>query len=228
MEIAAIMPCRGRAEQTVENIIRLRAAAHFPYKLICISTEPEVWKSLKTMGEYTPDEVVCYEQPKTYWEAMKLGMKWANDSTHVINLANDLLPGYSWLKTGVESYIRRFGNREGLMGFNDGIHGPDHSPHFMIAVRLLDELGGWPIWYRHNYGDTEMCQRAQESQRYAKSAWAVMYHNHPVTGANRDEVYKLGDKSVEQDRALYVQRKESGWTPPRSSWPHSLSTASRA
>jgi hypothetical protein len=222
MEIAAIMPCRGRVEQTEGNIIRLRKASNFPYKLICITSEPEIWKTLRTMGEYSPDEVICREGRVTYWDAMQAGLMSmpAQHATHIVNLANDLLPGYQWLRKGVEAYTRRFGSGPGLMGFNDGIHGPEHSSHFIIDRHMLEELGGWPIWYRHNYGDTELCRRTQEINRYGKAAWAVLYHNHPVTGANKDSVYTEGDNDYLHDRQIFESRSKSLWQMPSSSlWP---------
>lgn len=212
MRIVAIMPCFGRVEQTESNIRRLHQTAGFSYELICTAFEPEVWKSLKTMGDVSPTKVACFDRPITYWQGMQYGMKYLpSGTTHIVNLANDLLPGYRWLKRGIEAYIRRFDRSSGLMGFNDGIHGPEHSSHFIIDIRLLETFGGWPTWYQHNYGDTEICSRAQEQNVYGKAAWAVLYHNHRVTGALGDEVYDTGDKSARADQALFMNRKSHQW-----------------
>jgi len=210
MKVACIMPCYGRAEQTERNLRRLQQSAGFRAEYIATAFESEVWKTLQTMGKYSP-KLLTLDTHATYWQGMKLGMKLAHDCTHVVNLANDLLPGYKWLKKGVDAYIRRFGSTPGLMGFNDGIHGPEHSPHFLIDVRLLEEFGGWPTWYTHNYGDTELCQRAMEQNRYGKAAWAVLYHDHRVTGAEPDEIYAEGDHSFPEDLTTYQNRSQARW-----------------
>jgi hypothetical protein len=135
----------------------------------------------------------------------------ATDTPLLCGLANDLLPGRDWLARGLSAYRETFGQGDGLLGFNDGIHGVDHSPHFLISRRLLERYGGWPVQYWHNYGDLELCQRAIRDGLYAKAPWAVLYHDHHITGGQHDAVYREGDASVQQDRQLYEQRRRAGW-----------------
>lgn len=102
-----------------------------------------------------------------------------------------------------------------MLGFNDGHHELMHSCHFLISRALLDRYGGWPTWYDHNYGDTEICQRAIADGVYAKAPWAVLYHDHPYFGGTDDAVYAEGRAQVERDRQLYEQRRRAGWPAPK-------------
>ena len=112
------------------------------------------------------------------------------------NLANDLLPGQHWLQRAVAAYAATFGDGPGLLGFNDGHHETEHSCHFLISRMLLDDYGGWPVWYDHNYGDTELCQRAIADGLYAKAPWATLFHDHPYFGGDDDSVYAEGQGRV--------------------------------
>ena len=56
-------------------------------------------------------------------------------------------------------------------------------------------------WYKHNYGDTELCERAIADGVYAKAPWAILYHNHPYWAGADDEVYAEGRATIEQRSA---------------------------
>lgn len=225
MDVAAIMPCRGRAEQTVTNVKRLLATAGYEgwWRLILVCDgDQEVYDALSQSAREQPvpgGEVVRVIGPDGsgrfvqhgYWGALELGAMVYPNATHLVNLANDLLPGRHWLARGVAAYRARFGDGDGLMGFNDGLHGPEHSPHFLISRGLLERYGGWPVHYQHNFGDTELCRHAQQDGCYGKAAWAVLYHNHLENGAADDEVYRAGRETYEQDARLFEERRRLGW-----------------
>jgi hypothetical protein len=146
----------------------------------------------------------------TYWQALTR-ITTLIDSPLICNLANDLIPGHQWLQRGVEAYARRFGDGLGLLGFNDGHHTSAHSCHFLIHRDLLARYGGWPVWYDHAFGDTELCQRAIQDGVYAKAPWATLFHDHPYFGGTDDAVYVEGRAKAERDQALYEQRRAQGW-----------------
>jgi hypothetical protein len=160
-------------------------------------------------------EIFHTETPLSYWQALH-HMTLYTRSTHIVNLANDLLPGRDWLARGWRDYQARYTLWDksmvaGLLGFNDGLHESGHSPHFLIARDLLEDFGGWPVWYQHEYGDTELCHRAQACGRYAKSAYAILYHDHPYTGAPMDTEYTDAWAMRRDDMALFQKRKAAGW-----------------
>jgi hypothetical protein len=209
MTIAAILPCRGRHEQTIANVKRLRDTAGAPFQLIAVGGKPDfaLLDQLAAMDVYVLRSDV---ERVTYWQALA-GATAQTEATHLINLANDLLPGQHWLRRAVEAYAGTFRGLSGLLGFNGDSHEVGHSCHFLIARSLLDRYGGWPVWYDHSYGDTELCQRAIGDGLYAKSAWALLYHDHPYWGGQDDAVYQEGRALVDRDAALYEQRRRAGW-----------------
>jgi hypothetical protein len=213
MRVAAIMPCRGRADQTVRNVRRLLATAGYSdWQLICVGAEHES-RLLQQCAELGATiRHAPHRQRLTYWEALTLGADpLSRNTTLFANLANDLLPGQHWLQRAVAAYQATFGDGPGLLGFNDGHHETGHSCHFLISRALLDDYGGWPIWYDHAYGDTELCQRAIADGLYAKAPWATLYHDHPFFGGDDDAVYAEGRAKVDQDHALYERRRMNGW-----------------
>jgi len=220
MDVVAIMPCRGRVEQTVANVRRLLATAwhtagYEGWRLVCVMSqdEPALCDALLPLTKpATSPLIVVTPAPGTitYWDALATITK-GTDATLLVNLANDLIPGRHWLKRGIDAYRARFGDGDGLMGFNDGLHGPEHSSHFLISRALLDRYGGWPVWYQHNFGDTELCRRAQRDGCYGKAPWAVLFHDHLENGAADDAIYQEGRASYNRDERLFDERRRAGW-----------------
>lgn len=216
MDVAAIMPCRGRAEQTIANARRLLATAGYEdCVLICAcDDDPAVYDALKASDVADRCNPVLLSGrvgvggPLGYWRVLA-SVQAPYDL--LVNLANDLIPGRHWLARGVAAYRARFGDGDGLMGFNDGLHGPEHSSHFLISRALLERYGGWPIWYSHNFGDTELCRRAQQDGCYGKAPWAVLFHDHLENGAADDAIYQEGRASYERDARLFEERRRAGW-----------------
>lgn len=210
MNIAAIMPCRGRPEQTVTNVKRLLATAGYDaWELMCvIDGEPGLGDRLRAIGVLTYGSV----DRRGYWQSLATAMHYTK-ATHLVNLANDLIPGMHWLRRAVDGYQATFGKIPGMLGFNGDSHEIGHSCHFLIDRRLLERYGGWPVWYDHNFGDTELCQRAIEDGIYAKAPWALLFHDHPYFGGQDDQVYAEGRAQASRDEQLYHERRRLGWPP---------------
>lgn len=211
MNIAAIMPCRGRKFQTVANVRRLLATAgNVEWQLTCIGSDQErdVLMACSVAGAKVRH--ILDTQRLTYWQALAEETR-LGDTELIANLANDLLPGQHWLQRAYAAYRATFGNGPGMVGFNDGHHETGHSCHFLISRAMLDRYGGWPTHYDHAYGDTELCQRAIADGLYVKAPWAVLYHDHVYFGGDDDAVYAEGRAKVDQDAALYERRRLNGW-----------------
>lgn len=219
MNVAAIMPCRGRAEQTVRNVKRLLATAgDVDWRLYLIGTREDIIP-INGLSDYA-SLVSVQSKRVTYWESLKLMTDeidrtqrhlQSNPVNLIVNLANDVLPGQHWLARAVAAHQETFGNWPGMVGFNDGHHETEHSCHFLISRSLLDMYGGWPVWYDHNFGDTELCQRAIADGRYVKAPWATLFHDHPYFGGADDSVYAEGRAQAERDQRLYEERRRQGW-----------------
>ena len=208
--VAVILPCYGRHEQTIVNAARMvEAAGDVRATWIAsgggnerttIEALPAPWRGV--LG--SPDTL-------TYWQALRNGTD-VTTSPILCAVANDVWAGDNWLQEGLAAYHERFPDGEGLMGFGGDGQPVTHSCHFLIGRGLLTYLGGWPLHYRHNFGDTELCRRAQALGRYGKASRAILEHRHPiVTGAPDDAVYQAGRAEWAKDEALYYDRLARGW-----------------
>lgn len=217
MRVAAIMPCRGRPEQTVRNVQRLLATAGYDdWELICVGSSSDFYP-LMVLQRDVKDvrlRVIVDNEAKrlTYWRAMDYATA-RTDSQLIANLANDLIPGQHWLGRAVAAYDEAFPgeNDYGLLGFNGDSHGVDHSCHFLIDRDLLTYMGGWPVWYDHTFGDTELCLKTTALGFYAKAPWALLFHDHPYFGGTDDAVYAEGRAQEAKDHRLFEYRKANRW-----------------
>lgn len=216
--VAAIMPCRGRTEQTVQNVKRLLATAGYDdWELWLVGTVVDMQPLVSLTSDSRVRIEVIAGQRLTYWNALAR-VTLRTDAELLCNLANDLIPGMHWLKRAVEAYDQVFhgANDYGLLGFNGDSHETEHSCHFLIASDLLTSIGGWPTWYDHNFGDTELCQKTIALGFYAKAPYALLFHDHPYFGGTDDEIYREGRASSDQDQQLYETRRRAGWPTVRS------------
>jgi hypothetical protein len=211
--IAAIMPCKGRAEQTVRNVQRLLATAHKhharTWQLYCVMADDDDTPAIELSQHCIAMQVAT--DRLTYWQALTYATE-RTDADLIVNLANDLWACDGWLATAEAEYRHHFGDGPGLLGFAGDGHGPEHSCHFLISRTLLDRYGGWPTHYQHNFGDTELCARARADGVYWKSAEATLEHCHVERGlAEDDAVYAAGRATYQRDAALFTERRAQGW-----------------
>jgi len=215
LEIVAILPCRGRKEQTLDCVQRLIATSGIPHntywKLVLISGKEDEDIVTSVSGVTNVYGIVETEPVLTYWQALQRASQ-DFPATHYIMLANDLIPAVNWLTNAIHKLTNTFSDLNGIIGFNGDGHGESHSCHFMISSSLLNDFGGWPVWYHHNYGDTEMCLRANQKGRFVKAPYAILFHNHPWISAHTDDdIYAEGRKRFREDEALFMHRKANGW-----------------
>lgn len=209
VDVCVIMPIRGRAAQSVDAMNRLRATAGHTADFIAVGGANER-ETLTAIDSSTATRLMVQAPNLTYWQALKFASDELPDSTYVVNVANDILPCANWLRYAVD---RASSHPEQVIGFNGDGHGPWHACHFMISMRQLRMYGGWPTWYWHNFGDTEIVTRASEDKIFYKHPWAVLFHNHPiVSAAPNDEVYAAGQQRFNDDRQLFEQRRAAQWT----------------
>lgn len=63
--------------------------------------------------------------------------------------------------------------------------------------------------YKHNYSDTELTDRMLAMGRYLPVLEAKINHEHFTCGAEIDETYKKNNATMEEDRLLYLKRKNN-------------------
>lgn len=189
--------------------------------MVVIDGDPEIYKLIGGMTH--PKLMVKYNaQRQGYWRSLRWATRAALAAgaplTHLVNLANDLLPGMDWLARAEAAWyypscIAGHDNDGPLLAFNDGIRF-DHAAHCMIGIRLARRWYGdhyWPACYDHLYGDTELTERANQESRFDQAANAVLYHNHFLTGQKMDAVYQYSHRHVNADAALFERRKALRW-----------------
>ena len=210
--VVAVMPCLGRAEQTVACAHRLveHAGMEAKFVLIC-DGDNELATQLGLRLPWA--DVVTTGKRVGYWRCLAAGAA-RHEAKFIVNLANDLLPGKAWLMRAMSAHVERFTDGRGMIGFIDGINDNCHAAHFLVDRASLRYFYGdklFPTCYDHNYGDTELGERFRELNRYALSKFAVLYHNHELTGAPQDAIYEQGRSRFEDDKRLFEQRKASKW-----------------
>lgn len=112
----------------------------------------------------------------------------------------------------------------GVIGTND-LGNPStiagtHSTHPLVRRRYATICGTADErcrvvhdGYDHNFPDTELVATAKRRDLWIHASDCVIEHLHPAWGkAKSDPIYALGQRRMEQDRALFVQRgKVFGW-----------------
>lgn len=206
------MPVRGRLEQSVEAMMRLINTASYPAMYFVVGGQEDD-DVITAVAEKTHAMPMRIDSPKaTYWEGLAHVTKIFEDNTLVCNVANDVLPSMHWLRNALHDY-NGFGH-DPIIGFNgDGYTSTrGHSCHFLISMKRIRQYGGWPVWYKHNFGDTEIVARAIEGNAYYKSPWAVLFHNHHSVGVNGlDAVYTEGNETFIADKQTFDLRKRNRW-----------------
>jgi len=208
--ISCLLPLKGRYEQTLALLPRLRATAGMEYELICVIDDDPGHPNIDSEATL----VLRTVRRIGYWNALSIAGDAATGNRFVF-LANDLLPGKDWLKNADRAY-QVFPDGQGAVGFWDGVWHGQHACHMLIGRELLRRWYGaalWPTCYDHCAGDNELWDRAQQENRLVVAPDAVLFHNHPRTGAEWDAVSRLGRKEQQRDAVLWRERKAAGWPP---------------
>lgn len=213
MLVMAVIPCRGRKDKTLEVIERLKYTDNIPFRIVTVSGQEDrdIVEATKSLGA---EGIISYKPKLSYWEALQLATDTITSEPIIANLSNDLKPANNWLRNALVAYDKKIGRTNfGIVGFNGDGHGTGDSCHFLIHRELLKRYGGWPVWYNHNYGDAELCERANADRVFFKEPYAILFHDHPYFRGEEydDEVYKEGRKKLKQDEELYLKRKAANW-----------------
>ena len=128
-QVLAIMPCRGRADQTLRNVQRLLTTAGYDaWQLVCMVDADVVVQQAITESQLP---VWCMAtHTRGYWPALRQATNHWPEFSLIVNLANDLIGGHQWLARAVAAYRATFGDGLGMIGFNGDHHEVGHSCHF--------------------------------------------------------------------------------------------------
>lgn len=104
--------------------------------------------------------------------------------------------------------------KKGLVAFNTGPLSPDHgniNEHFLISRQLVQHFGGeiFDPEFNHVGVDNLLWAKAHKEGQEIRADHAHVVHNHwSKTGAEKDDVYKLGwdEEKVKADRELLAKK----------------------
>jgi hypothetical protein len=208
IEFAVVLPVYGREHQSVGAIKQLMATALYDASWHVISGLADA-HTINMMPNHCR-KIVATADSLTYWQALALTTQRLDDDVYVVNVASDLLGVNGWLRRAAE-YLQV--NPNTVFGFNGDGYAQEHACHFAIQMSRIRQYGGWPQWYYHNFGDTEIIQRAISDGIFHKDAWSILFHNHPfIAAAENDDVYNHGQSNFERDMRLFEQRQAAKWT----------------
>lgn len=217
-DVAVLLPVKGRPAETLALIPRLLETAGMAlWELtVIVDDDPLLASQLLPLQRSGACRLMVMPERVGYWGCLRYALQHRDTYMPprlVAFLANDLLPGRHWLRRAVEAHAATFPDGNGMIGFNDGVNEGQLSGHALISSSLLARWYGADLWprYDHMFGDTELCLRATEEDRYAVAPWAVLYHNHHLQGGQRDGINVLGERKWSSDAARFERRKTNNW-----------------
>jgi hypothetical protein len=142
----------------------------------------------------------------------------ATDEPWVFVVGDDVMFRPGWLDHA-QSVA---GDRFHVVGTNDlgnpRVISGEHATHMLIRRSYIDEVGA--SWdgpknvchegYGHWFIDDEIVTAAKQRDVWAMALGSMVEHLHPAWGkAENDDVYKVGQASAPQDRALFEKRRKT-------------------
>lgn len=133
---------------------------------------------------------------------------------HLVFAADDLYWGMGWLAKAVQALSVLGGS--GMVGFNDlAQDGNALATHFLVTRDYA--VGSWGgvlavPHYRSYFCDVEATERAIRDNRYIFAEDAIVEHRHYLWGkAAVDSTYRLSERNIVSDKAIYHRRRERGF-----------------
>lgn len=160
--------------------------------------------------------VVVHPTARTFAQKVNVGFKEGTGS-YVVLVGDDARFTPGWLDAALAVASA---TRAAVIGTNDQVSrrctNGTHSPHPMIRRTYVDHVGA--SWdgpgivchegYAHNYVDDEITCAAKQRGVWAFAKDSVIRHLHPVWGtAPTDDTYKRGQRLIDTDRRLFMQRR---------------------
>lgn len=221
-QTAVIVPVMSRPSNAKPFMDSLRASTSLATVYAVAHPDDTVtaaaWRAAGAEVLLTSDEWVAGErhgEPGTTF-AQKCNLAYRQTSEPWLFLVGDdvrFAPG--WLDHA--QHAARDGAH--VIGTND-LHNPrvlagEHATHLMVRRAYVDERGA--SWdgpkvvchegYAHWFVDDELVTVAKQRGVWVMARESKVEHLHPLWGlAEDDETYQLGQKHVDQDRALFEKR----------------------
>ena len=216
-DVAVLVPVTRRPAAAAPFMASLRASTGLAtvYALVDDDDQDtaEAWRAAGAQtitGRYG-------DRPGTFAEKVNAGARQV-DQPWLMLVGDDVRFRPGWLDHAQHT-ARQWG--ASVVGVNDGggdarTAAGEHAAHLLVARDYVDRVGA--SWdgpgvvchegYRHWYVDDEIVTAAKQRGVWQMALGAVVEHLHPLFGrADTDDVYRLGQQSVDADRALFAARK---------------------
>ena len=225
MRVAIIMPSRNRPMQLERNVMALVNQPLPPgVELLIVALCIEVTDT-KALN-------VARKLQRLYpFEAVLISIVYREEKTTCVQAFNqgydELRGAADWYVLGSDDQIYSDGwlcealkvaeeTKADVIGFNDAhTNIENYAPHFMMSDGFVEfVLDGYmvPPEYKTWWFDREICERAQALGAYAPAWKANVEHRHPDWGtAELDDTYKEMIPARDDDRRLYLQRREANY-----------------
>jgi hypothetical protein len=211
--IAVIVPVLGRPARVrplVESFTRATLPGDAVLVFVAQTSDVDEVAAIRACGQ----EPVLVGDVDRSW-ARKINRGYESTSAPWLLLgADDLEFRCGWVDT-VRKMLR---THAGVIGTNDlgneGTMKGTHSTHPLVRRAYADHCGtvderGRVVHqgYDHNFPDTELVATAVKRGLYVHRVDCVIEHLHPAWGKGAsDPIYALGQKHVQRDQALFLQR----------------------
>ena len=209
--ISVLLATTGRPEmaETCVRSIRATTKGHDVEIVAAIDRDLETYERLEGLVEQRNLSTEYRGASRSWNDALR-----ASRGDPVVLAADDLIFQPGWLDAALAD-LSQFEDGWGFVGFNDGIHGPDLSTHYLVSRRLIHEaFGGVIVWecYEHSFSDCEATERAKRAGRYAWCAQAHIEHVHWLFGGRAQDATDLKNLGGHPaSEALYARRLAQGF-----------------
>ena len=149
-----------------------------------------------------PIRILTYENCDSGWvEAVHTAIEDTGGLVYIMN--DDMVIEPNCIKLLLEAWD------DNVVYPDDGINNGTLATTFLCLadfVKLHLHRG-----YKHNYSDTEFTEKAKILGKLKYVPEAKLVHKHWTTGAPKDETYTKNTLTLEQDRALFNERKANNF-----------------
>lgn len=214
--VAILVPVLRRPHRVAPLLAAIEHATPEPHRVVFIADAND-WDERAALDRAGAYYITTEAPTPNYPAKMNLGFA-HTDEPFVFLGADDIHPHYGWLSIA----LRYMSPNVGVVGTNDGgvnrrVASGQHATHMLVRREYVDEFGATFAdepgvlcheGYGHCYVDDELVGAAQARNVYAHASDSIVEHLHPFgKKADDDKVYRLGRRSIPNDRALFYERR---------------------
>lgn len=228
--VAILIPVLRRPHRVRPLLANIEQATPEAHTVLFVA-DADDWDELAALDHEHANYITTAARPPNYPAKMNQALK-ATSEPFVFLAADDLQFHYGWLTTA----LRYMSSNVGVVGTDDGgvnkrVASGQHATHMLVRRAYVDEYGATfdatpgvlcHEGYGHCYVDDELIGTAQARNTYAHASDSIVEHLHPFADKSKvDSVYRLGRRSIPNDKALFYERRatlkpELPWV--RASW----------